>query len=186
MDMVRPVFQLEHLQKLIMNLNTPIRITTDGMHGLIRGLPHIHHLDLVGIHRSRKPVFSPSSLLILAREAPQLRYLAMEMTGNWKALRKELESFSSSSHLEVLNVGSSVLVMNEDDIEDEVFRALKGLFPLLQTLETNHKHTGWFCQIAGKAWGNISDRFDVKPTRVMSSRSCWYIGFQGEEAQDSD
>ncbi|KAG8922328.1 hypothetical protein FRC02_011920 [Tulasnella sp. 418] len=190
MDMVRPVLQLEQLQKLTLNLNTSVKISREALHGLIRGLPHIHHLDLVGLNKRMKPIFTPFSLFILAREAPQLRYLGMEMDGDWWALRKELAFFSSTSQLQILNVGYSELDVegrNQENIEDEVFSALTRLFPLLQTLEVEHAYSAGFCFEARQAWENISDRFDVKPASCKEpSTSFWYITFRGEEAQDSD
>ncbi|KAG8955535.1 hypothetical protein FRC03_011103 [Tulasnella sp. 419] len=185
MDMVRPVFQLEQLQKLRLNLKTPVKISRDALHDLIRGLPHIHHLDLVGLNKRMKPIFTPSSLFILAREAPQLRYLGMEMDGDWWALRKELEFFSSSSHLQTLNIGYSKLNVEERDqkLEDEVFSALKRLFPLLQTLDLQYARPRRLPSGADQVWWNLSDRFEVKPVRcAVSSTSHRFITFRGEAA----
>ncbi|KAG8909262.1 hypothetical protein FRC02_007910 [Tulasnella sp. 418] len=40
LDMVRSIFRQEQLEKLILNLKTPVEISKEEIRGLIRGLPH--------------------------------------------------------------------------------------------------------------------------------------------------
>ncbi|KAG8917827.1 hypothetical protein FRC02_002835 [Tulasnella sp. 418] len=140
-DVLRPLFHLKQLNRLVLNLDVPISFSGMEILDLLSGLPEIRELNLIPHRgwdwRREIPFLSPSHLIYFAQAAPQIRYLGIEVDENWRDLHNEMISFRSKSCLETLHVGRSELTVTDgdEDMDEDIFVTLRQIFPGLRKIE---------------------------------------------------